>query len=80
MPAICPMPVPWNDAYQELREASEQSAESVSPPPVPLILNGWSFSSDGEKAQRWLDTIAWAEKCGFQSVLKRIPLESMYCG
>lgn len=32
------------------------------PPPVALILGGWTMSSDLEKQDRWIKTLQWAEQ------------------
>ncbi len=61
MEFICPKPQIWNEIYQLLFRAWESSGMDVARPPVPLILNGWVYSSDWEKKLRWEDTIRWAE-------------------
>jgi hypothetical protein len=48
-------------------------------PPKPLILAGWAYSSDEEKAERWEETIAWATFNGCAEVISQIKDEDFYC-
>jgi len=59
---VCPNPQPWNEIYSRLKQEYEKRDEIEEKPPVPLILNGWVFSSDLEKKVRWEETISWAKK------------------
>lgn len=70
---ICPQPMRWNDIYHDLCAAYENKTGENLPsnvvdireaggPPTPLILNGWVFTGDSEKRQRWLETVDWAKK------------------
>jgi hypothetical protein len=61
-----------------LKEASAKSGRIITPPPVPLILNGWAFTNDVEKRARWAETVDWAEKWGFSHILREITPEMMY--
>ncbi len=56
MTKICPNPIPWNAVYQQLIHVGEARPD-LPKPPVPLILNGWVFSNDGEKMERWQETL-----------------------
>jgi hypothetical protein len=57
---VCPLPVVWNDIYKRLHAAWVSGGSCGDPPPVPLILNGWVFTSDMDKKCRWDATLAWA--------------------
>lgn len=71
---ICPIPTRWNAIYQSLLKARKAHA-IASKPPVPLILNGWMFTNDVEKAERWEETKTWAEENGFNQLLAVAPEE-----
>jgi hypothetical protein len=49
-------------------------------PPKPLILAGWAYSSDLEKAQRWGETVAWASSNGCASLVDQLKEEDFYLG
>lgn len=59
---ICPQPLVWDSIHRTLREAWEAGGKKGNPPPVPLILNGWVFTSDLDKQRRWQETLAWANE------------------
>jgi hypothetical protein len=59
---VCPVPSRWNSLYLVLQRITH------SKPPVPLILNGWVYSSDQQKASRLREQIEWAHS---HSVLDR---------
>ncbi len=56
MTKICPNPIPWNAVYQQFIHVREARPD-LPKPPVPLILNGWVFSNDVEKMERWQETL-----------------------
>lgn len=70
------MPKVWANVHARLRHAAEQ--HGLPDPPVPLILAGWAYSSDAEKAARWMETITWAEHHRLQEEVSNIPREGMY--
>ena len=59
---ICPNPMPWNEAYKRLTRFAEAHSCVPPKPPMPLILNGWVYSNDNEKKNRWNETVQWAEE------------------
>jgi hypothetical protein len=78
MQFVCPKPQVWNRIHQQLQRAWE-AAGCVGPePPVPLILNGWAFSSDLDKQQRWLATVAWANNAGLERLIHELSEEEGY--
>ncbi|HVI41214.1 MAG TPA: hypothetical protein VM577_11175 [Anaerovoracaceae bacterium] len=77
---ICPQPERWNSIYNNLIKAYEEKTgrclgkttseiHAAGGPPTPLILNGWYYSTDEEKHQRWLDTIQWAQSHNLDRLL-----------
>jgi hypothetical protein len=70
---ICPMPMVWDRIYQNLQAARDCSPDQTIPrPPIPLILNGWVYSTDLEKASRWNETIDWAKQYGFADLIPEL--------
>jgi hypothetical protein len=67
MKQICPNPRRWHEIYERLRTVCQQ--RSLSLPPVPLILNGWVYSNDTEKAERWNATAKWATDNGLPDLV-----------
>jgi hypothetical protein len=59
---VCPKPPIWHDTFLRCRRAWEASGRTGDEPSVPLILNGWVYSSDLDKQQRWQALIRWAEE------------------
>jgi hypothetical protein len=49
-------------------------------PPKPLILAGWAYSSDLEKAHRWDETVAWANYNGCAEIVDQIKEEDFHFG
>jgi hypothetical protein len=80
MSRVCPNPIPWNNIFQQL--TSHAGSNSCVPefPPKPLILAGWAYSSDLEKAQRWEETVAWANFNGCASLVDQLKEEDFYFG
>jgi hypothetical protein len=58
-----------------------QNCLTSQPPPKPLILAGWAYSSDIEKKERWEETVGWASNNGCQALIDGIPDdEILLCG
>lgn len=79
---VCPIAQDWNKICCLLEK--EYRATHIQEPelrgldywnhiglPIPLILNGWVFSSDFEKRVRWQETIIWAEKNSLLWVIEK---------
>jgi hypothetical protein len=66
---ICPKPERWQEVYETLTARYSEQAISKAPP-KPLILAGWACSNDVEKADRWRETVLWAEQNGFSELTK----------
>ena len=78
MNEICPLPKHWNQVTKLHRKAAERDQRSIPNPPVPLILNGWVYSNDLEKRERWNQTIDWAEKWGFSEIIRGLEPQMKY--
>ena len=75
---ICPQPQDWHDIHTRLKNAWEEAGGRGSPPPVPLILAGWAFSSDADKKDRWEQTITWAKGEGLEQLIPELTPEMEY--
>lgn len=75
---ICPNPARWDDAFQQLVRYAETRACRPSRPPPPLILAGWSHTSDNEKMQRWNETVDWASANGCRDIVEGIAHQDFY--
>jgi hypothetical protein len=77
MTKVCPNPIPWNAVYQRLIHAGEARTD-LPKPPVPLILNGWVFSNDVEKMERWQETLQWAQTAGCAHITNSLSDDDFY--
>lgn len=64
---ICPNPGRWHEIYERLLSACAE--RNLTKPPLPLILNGWVGTNDVEKAERWAETVDWAERHGLADLV-----------
>lgn len=78
MKFVCPNPKIWNKVYFHLTEFYKNNDHIDSPPPKPLILNGWIFSSDLEKKIRWEETIKWTHKYNCTQLIPDIKESDKY--
>lgn len=78
MKFVCPQPTSWADVHGALTRAWEESGKEGPPPPIPLILSGWTYSNDLEKAQRWRETVTWAKARKLERVA-RVREQDGYC-
>lgn len=78
MNRICPNPIPWEQAYKRLTKYAESRPCVPPSPPKPLILAGWAYSNDNEKAQRWQETVAWANAHACPEIVSEIPDADYY--
>lgn len=61
MEFICPQLLIWHEIHQKLQNFWKIELHKVgNPPPKPLILAGWNYSGDYEKAMRWKQKETWA--------------------
>lgn len=77
---ICPKPKRWNEIFKDLCKGYERVSGRKLPsdvigvrkaggPPTPLILNGWVYTTDEEKHQRWIETVKWSEEQGLSGLI-----------
>lgn len=70
--------MPWSNIYECLLKTWNDCEKSGPPPPKPLILNGWFFSNDFEKAERWNNTIEWIKRYGTDKLIPKLTEDQMY--
>jgi hypothetical protein len=58
---ISPQPNKWYEIFQALKEFWEKQKSAAMPPPMAMVLSGWTMSNDSDKKQRWAETLKWAE-------------------
>ena len=59
---VCPRPAVWHEIYRRCDQAWSESGRCGEPPPAPLVLSGWAFSSDVDKQERWQALLRWSEE------------------
>lgn len=77
---ICPQPRIWNEVHARLAKACQLKGIDPSGLPVPLILDGWWYSSDAEKRTRWDATVTWALAQNLADAIPALNSDSGYCG
>lgn len=73
---ICPNPPEW----AKLHSAASMASTDGDTFPKPLILAGWTFSSDAEKRQRWTETVEWLEARGLCGLIETVVEGAWYRG
>ncbi len=74
---VCPNPIPWNKVFRRLSIIAD-ARPNLPKPPTPLILNGWVFSNDTEKMNRWNETIEWAKKADCDDIVLLLKDDDYY--
>lgn len=64
---ICPKPLIWAAIYRRLTKAPHTLEELLSP----LILDGWHYSSDEDKLNRFRLHLEFADRHGLLDVVER---------
>jgi hypothetical protein len=59
---ICPQSQQWNQLWEMLPDRTRKGAGWD--PPLPLILDGWWYSSDDQKSERFFMHLNWADAHG----------------
>jgi len=72
------MPLVWAHTHQTLLRSWRGNGELGDSPPMPLILSGWNYTNDVEKAARWLQFVAWATARGLEQLLPTPETDSFY--
>jgi hypothetical protein len=75
---VCPNASLWVNIYQRLDEAWKKLGSSESPPPMPLVLAGWVYSSDCDKQQRWKETLEWASRHSLSELIPNLSDSDYY--
>ena len=75
---ICPNPNKWHQVHQVLTRQIQTNEYEKTAPPIPLILSGWNFSSDHEKAERWLETVEWCVEHDAMDALGSLTFSDYY--
>lgn len=78
MKIICPQPNVWNRLYE--RMCTHAQKMGAVKPPVPLILAGWSYSSDEEKQERWEETCSWSATNACEDLIGNLEDQDWYRG
>jgi hypothetical protein len=70
MEFVCPKENILHEVYLTLLDYYNKKREFISgPPPKPLVLNGWIYSTDYQKKIRWEETIKWAQTYGCSNLI-----------
>jgi len=76
---VCPRPAVWHEVYRRCDQAWSESGRCGEPPPAPLILSGWAFSSDVDKQERWQALLRWSEERSLSHLVAlRLPDDGYY--
>jgi hypothetical protein len=75
---VCPKPYVWHPTYMKLRKAWEVAGRKFPEPPIPLVLDGWHYSSDTDKKQRWEATLQWAKQYEQMGLIPSFAEEEIY--
>jgi hypothetical protein len=77
MPVLfrCPKPDVWARIHQELVRNHQTASTVNDDPPMPLILNGWIFSSAKDKHERWNEMVEWAHAHGLGHVVTGLQID-----
>jgi len=77
---VCPMPIKWNEIYRKLVDECRRRLPQFEDlkPPTPLILNGWVYSNDKEKQDRWNATVKWADDHGLSHLIPELSESDIY--
>ncbi len=78
MEFISPQPSKWYKIYEDLKTHFENKIRLGNPPPMALILNGWSFTNDSDKKERWEMTLRWAEENNCANLIPELTEEEKY--
>lgn len=75
---VCPIPYKWHEIHERLKDAWEAGGSVSDPPPIPLILAGWAFSTDVDKRNRWQNTLDWAVRHGLETLIPSLEQADQY--
>ena len=76
---VSPQPNTWYAIYLRLKSQWEKDAlGGVSPPPMALVLSGWTMSNDQDKLDRWQATLKWASESGYSHLIPALQTHEEY--
>ncbi|MEP6467356.1 MAG: hypothetical protein ABJB05_13690 [Parafilimonas sp.] len=75
---VSPQPSTWYKISIDLKAKWAQHNMTCSPPPVALVLSGWTMSNDFDKQERWLQTLKWVDNCNLQHLIPELKNEEKY--
>ena len=75
---ICPLPPYWATIHGNLIAYAKNRLCNPPEPPKPLILAGWSYSTDDDKRLRWLETERWAKENGCSDLINGLEQKNFY--
>ena len=79
MEFVCPVVNILHEVYLKLLDCYNENKSTIDqPPPKPLILNGWAFSTDYQKKLRWEETIKWAQTYGCSGLIPTLKDANKY--
>jgi len=78
MTFISPQPNTWYKIWLDLKAKWEQEKMTCSPPPVALVLSGWTMSNDYDKQERWQQTLRWADRNQMTELIPELQDDEKY--
>lgn len=76
---VSPQPNTWYAIYLRLKSQWEKDVSGgVSPPPMALLLSGWTMSNDQDKLERWQTTLKWASESGYSHLIPALQAHEQY--
>jgi len=75
---ISPQPNIWYAIYQRLKSHWENENKKGVPPPMALILSGWTMSNDYDKQTRWEETLKWVEQINCRHLIPDLKEDEKY--
>lgn len=80
---VVPNPNAWNQLWKTLRGRTQKPSGAWEPS-LPLILDGWWYSNDVQKRERFLEHLEWAVSHGqtdqMIQILRELKAEDWYYG
>ena len=78
MTFISPQPNTWYKIWLGLKAIWEQDEMTCSPPPVALVLSGWTMSNDFDKLERWQQTLRLADSNQMNELIPELQEDEKY--
>lgn len=78
MTFVSPQPNTWYKTWLDLKTKWEHDKLTCPPPPVALVLSGWTMSNDYDKQERWRQTLKWADSNNLRHFIPELKDEEKY--